>query len=88
LVTGLTAMVIVELLARDNMETEKPKVYRIHFRIDVYCCGIISYAEGHTSVLAHSEEEARNKVKDNIKLTYGGSIKIYMEHDFNKPLNQ
>jgi len=70
------------------METKKPKVYKIYFRIDVYCCGIISYAEGHTSVLANSEAEARKKVKDNIKLTYGGSVRTYMEHDFNEPLNQ
>lgn len=66
------------------MEKEKPKAYRIYFRIDVYCCGIISYAEGHTSVLAYSETEAKKKVRENIKLTYGGPTKVYMETDFNE----
>jgi len=88
LVAGLTVMEIVELLVGTSMEKEKPKLYKVHFRIDVYCCGIISYAEGHTSVLANSESEAKKKVRYNIKLLYGGSTKVYMINDFNKPSNQ
>lgn len=64
------------------MEIKKQKIYKIHFRIDVYCCGIISYAEGHTSVLACSKEEAEKKVRENIKLTYNGAIKVNVVSDF------
>lgn len=46
------------------------ELYRVYFKIQIYCCGVISYAEGHTSVLATSEEEAKKKVKENITLTY------------------
>lgn len=81
-VIGLTVMVIVELLAGTNMQREKLKLYKIHFRIDVYCCGIISYAEGHTSVLANSEDEAKKKVRENIQLNYNGTIKIDTIYNF------
>lgn len=58
------------------------KVYKIHFRIDVYCCGIVSYAEGHTSILANSEQEAKKKVRENIQPSYNGAIKVNVMHDF------
>ena len=45
-------------------------LYKVRFKIQILCCGIISYAEGHTSVVATSEEEAKKKVKENIIFTY------------------
>lgn len=81
-VIGLTVMTIMELLAGTSMQKEKLKLYKVHFRIDVYCCGIISYTEGHTSVLANSKDEAKKKVRENIKLTYNGAIKVNAVYDF------
>lgn len=46
------------------------------FKIQVLCCGIISYAEGHTTILATSEEDAEKKVRENIQLNYNGAITI------------
>lgn len=50
----------------------KTKLYKVRFKIQVGCCGIISYAEGHTTILATSEEEAKKKVRENIILIYYG----------------
>lgn len=52
------------------------KVYKIRFSIQVLCCGVISYTEGHVTVLATSEEEAKKKVRENIQLNYNGAITI------------
>ena len=52
------------------------KIYKVRFKIQVWCCGIISYVEGHTAILATSEEEAKKKVRENIRLTYYGPVTI------------
>lgn len=52
------------------------KIYKIRFTIEVWCCGVISYAEGHTTILATSKEEAKKKVRENISLTYYGPVTI------------
>lgn len=51
-------------------------LYKVYFTIEVYCNGIVSYANTYISILANSEEEAVNKIKENISLKYNQTIKV------------
>ena len=47
---------------------EKKNVYRVWFKVQFYCGGIVSWSEGHTTVLALSEDEARKNFKEIIRI--------------------
>lgn len=51
-------------------------LYKVYFTIEVYCNGVVSYANAHISVLANSEEEAVNKIKENVSLKYNQTTKV------------
>lgn len=41
------------------------KLYKVNFRVKCYCDGIFSYADAHLTVLAESEQDAIQKVRNN-----------------------
>lgn len=57
-------------------------IYRVYFKVEFYCGGIISYADGHTSLLGYSDVNAKENFKKNFRIgdasydEFKGSIRI------------
>ena len=46
----------------------KRHAYRFYFRIRIYCGGIISYINAHTTIIGIDENDAKNHFKEILRI--------------------
>ncbi len=46
----------------------KKHAYRFYFRIQIYCGGIISYTDAHTTIIGIDENDAKNHFKEILRI--------------------